>query len=218
MNGKRAAQKLSGFSILLIAVGDERFDERDEVCVRAFRLQRCAVELRKDAANAVDCDEYGGNADFGGGRSVAQFADQCFGGMGEVGEPGQTEKSAGALDGMNKAKDRGDDAPIRRLAFKLHKLRADRFNLVARLDEKFLENVVHCIRPPAGLQWARKWIQIAAKGLREPCGKDDQAAASEDSCAVCADAEMCGEAMIVTPSGAASTVRPRPQARATRPV
>ena len=71
----------------------------------------------------VDSDERDG---LGGDRhAVAEFAHQGLGGMGERFEPRQPEKAAGALDGVNQAKNIAEDLAVVRLLLEAHELGVD---------------------------------------------------------------------------------------------
>ena len=99
----------------------------DQIDVVSRRLAFVGFEAFENGLDPVD-----GAKDEGDGlgrdrHAVAEFAHQAFGSVREGLQPGQTEKAAGALDGMDEPKDVAEDVAVIRLLLEAHQLRIDAF-------------------------------------------------------------------------------------------
>ena len=70
--------------------------------------------------------------------------------MSERGKPWQSEKAAGAFDGVNKAKNIGENFGVVRLLLETNELNVDRVETFVGLDQEVLQKVVHCQQPSPG--------------------------------------------------------------------
>ena len=110
----------------------------------------------------------------GGDRhSVAEFAHQALGGVRQRLEPGKPKKAAGALDGMDEAKDVAEDFAVVRLLLEAHEFGIDPLETFIGLGQEFPEQVVHTrrlvrhTRLPAGTPGAAR-RQHAERVLSPP--------------------------------------------------
>ena len=118
----------------------------DQIDVVSRRLAFVGFEAFENGLDPVD-----GAKDEGDGlgrdrHAVAEFAHQAFGSVREGLQPGQTEKAAGALDGMDEPKDVAEDVAVIRLLLEAHQLRIDAFETLVGLGQELLEQVVHLRR------------------------------------------------------------------------
>ncbi len=98
------------------------------------------VEDRFDAVDGGENERDG----FGGDRhAVAEFAHQRFGGMRQRFQPRQPEKAAGALDGVNQAKDVAENVTVVRLLLEAHEFGVDPIETLVGLGQELTQQVVH---------------------------------------------------------------------------
>ena len=106
-----------------------------------FRLE--FGENRLDAVDGRKNERHG----LGGDRhAVAEFTHQGLGGMRQRFEPGQAEKAASALDGVDETKNIAEDAAVVRLLLETHKLGVDEIEALAGFGEKVAQQLVHSRR------------------------------------------------------------------------
>ena len=65
-------------------------------------------------------------------------------------EPRQSEKTAGALDGVNQPKDVAENLGVVRLLLETHELDVDHVETLVGFDQELAEQVVHYNRPSLG--------------------------------------------------------------------
>jgi len=115
----------------------------DQIQVIAGRLALAGFERVKDGLDAVDGPQDERNG-FGPDRhSVAEFADQAFGGVRQSLKPWKAEEPACTLYGVNKPKDVAQDIPVIRLLLEADKFRIDPIETLIGLGQKLFEQVVH---------------------------------------------------------------------------
>ena len=85
-------------------------------------------------------------ASVGDRHAVAELAHQRLGGMRQRFQPGQAEKAAGALDGMDEAKDVAEDLAVVRLLLEAHEFGVDPIETLVGLGQEFPQQVVHTRR------------------------------------------------------------------------
>ena len=103
----------------------EEIELTDQIVVVAVRLALLGFERFEDGLDPVD---RGKNERDGLGRdrhAVAKFAHQAFGGVRQRLKPGQAEKAASALDGMDETKNVAEDFAVIRLLLEAHEFRVD---------------------------------------------------------------------------------------------
>ena len=116
---------------------------RQQRAVVARRFAQAHGDLAEDEFDPVHRRQDHGHVGLAGVGFVAQALDQGLGRMRQAFEPGQAEKTAGALDGVDDAEDVGEDAGVRRLALEAHELRADRLQLLRSFRKEILEKLFH---------------------------------------------------------------------------
>jgi len=119
----------------------------DQIAVAAFRLVLPGFDLVEDDLDAVDGGENEGDRLGGDRHAVAELAHQRFGCVRQRFEPGQSEKPARALDGVDEAKDVAEDIGVIRLALEAHQLGVDPRETLAGLGQKLAQQVVHAQAP-----------------------------------------------------------------------
>ena len=115
----------------------------DQVAIAAVRLLLMRFDLVEDDLDAVDRGENERDGLGGDRHAVAELAHQRFGGVRQRFEPGQSEKAAGALDGMDEAKDVAEDFAVVRLLLEAHELGVDPVETLAGLGQELAQQVVH---------------------------------------------------------------------------
>jgi hypothetical protein len=75
---------------------------------------------------------------------VAQPAQQVLARVTQLLEPGEVEKAAGALDGVNRPKDVGNDLGVARILLEQHQLLLHPLQVFAALDDELANHIVHC--------------------------------------------------------------------------
>ncbi len=138
---------------------------RNQIVVIALGFFSRCRETGENVFDAIDgrqCQRHGFR---GRWCSIPQFADQRFRAMRQMLEARQTEKAACSLDRMEQAENPDDCLAIPGIPLEQHQLLASGLDMLARLDEKIVEQVVHrCAKSP-GRGQARRRI-IAQNGLR----------------------------------------------------
>ena len=127
----------------------------DQVGVIAGGFLLFRLELGEDRLDAVDGRKNERHSLGGDRHAVAEFTHQGFGGMRQRFEPGQSKKSASALDGVDETKNIAENAAVIRLLLETHKLGVDEIEALAGFREKVAQQLVHSRRlvatgkPPA---------------------------------------------------------------------
>ena len=116
---------------------------KDQVGVGAFRLALVRFKLGEDLLDPVDGEQHQRDGLAGDRRTVAEFAHQVFRRMGQRLKTRQTEKTAGALDGVDEAKHVAENLGIVGLLLETNELDVDHVEALVGFDQEFLEQVVH---------------------------------------------------------------------------
>jgi hypothetical protein len=115
----------------------------DQLRVIAGGLALVRFERVKDGLDAVNSPQDKRNG-FGLDRhSVAEFADQAFGGVRQSLKPWKPEEPACALYGVNKPKDVTQDIPVIRFLLEANKFCIDPIETLIGLGQNLFEQVVH---------------------------------------------------------------------------
>ena len=122
------------------------FELDNQVAVVAGLLDLAALELFEQHLDPVDGGKHERDGLAGHRHAVAELIHQRFGGVGERFEPGQVEKAAGALDGVDQAEDVVENLGVVGLLLKTHQLDVDDIDAFVRFGEKFTQQVVHGAR------------------------------------------------------------------------
>src|SRR5690606_25741840 len=104
-----------------IAAVDKRVEAIDQILVVALGLHLVLLERAQQAANAIEAfenegDRYRSHLEL----AVAELAEDALAGMSNRLQPGQAEKSARPLDGMNQPENAGEQLGIVRALLELH--------------------------------------------------------------------------------------------------
>ena len=145
----------AGFGLLLGciglgAIGGATFLQRvrrqyslDQVLVAAFRLVLGGFQTCENFLDAVDRGENQRDR-FGGDRhAVAEFAHQGLAGMGQRLQPRQSQKAAGAFNGVNQPENIVENLCVVRLLLKPNQLIVNRVQALAGLGQKLAQQIVH---------------------------------------------------------------------------
>ena len=119
----------------------------DEVGVVARRLALLRLDRAQDALDAIDGGENERDGRGGDRHPVAELAHQRLGGMRQRLQPGQSEKAAGAFDGVDEAKDVAEDLGVVRVLLEAHEFGVDPVETLVGLGQKLPQEVVHDTRP-----------------------------------------------------------------------
>ena len=84
-------------------------------------------------------------------HAVAEFAHQRLGGMRQRFEPRQPEEAAGALDGVNQAKNVIQNLGVVRILLEPHQLIVDGIQALVGLRQKLPQQIIHENRPSKAL-------------------------------------------------------------------
>ncbi len=115
----------------------------DQILIGAFRLGFGGLEPPENFLDAVDAAQDQGDR-FGRDRhSVTEFAHQGFAGMGQRFQPRQPQKAAGALDGVNQAKDVIENLGVVRVLLEPHQLIIDGIQTFAGFRQKLPQQIIH---------------------------------------------------------------------------
>jgi len=115
----------------------------DEIGIVPRRLHRMRFDPGKDQLDAVDRGQDEADELRRGGGAVAQPADDGLRRMGKRLQPSETEKAAGALDGVHQAENARDDGRVRRIDLELDELRTRRVEVFRGFGEEVVEKLVH---------------------------------------------------------------------------
>ncbi len=102
-----------------------------------------ALEFGQDAFDPVERDEDEADRLLGDRRAVAKLAHQSFGGVSQCLQPGQSEKSARALDRMHKAEDVAQNRFVVGLLLEPDQFNVDGVEMLARFSQKLTQKIVH---------------------------------------------------------------------------
>ena len=115
----------------------------DQILIGAIRLGLGGLKSCENFLDAVDAGENQRDR-FGRDRhAVAEFAHQGLAGMGQRFQPRQSEKAAGALDGVNQAEDVIEDLGVVRVLLEPHQLIIDGIQALAGLRQKLPQQIIH---------------------------------------------------------------------------
>ena len=122
-------------------------EPRDQIAIAAGRLASARARSRRESLDAVDGGENERDGVGGDRHAVAELAHQGFGGMRQRLEPRQAEEAAGALDGVDEAKDVAEDVGVIRILFEAHQLDIDTSRLSFVSVRELPQQVVHTQAP-----------------------------------------------------------------------
>ena len=108
----------------------------DQILIGAFRLGFGGLEACEDFLDAVDAGQNQADRFAGDRHAVAELAHQRLAGMGQRFQPRQTQKAAGALDGVNQAKNIIQNLGVVGVLLEPHQLIVDRVQALAGLGQK----------------------------------------------------------------------------------
>jgi hypothetical protein len=131
-----------GFSLL-----GRQYEPLDQIMIRAFGFTLVFFEFSNQFLDSIDGKQDQIHGVAGDGRTVPQFAHQCFGCVRERLEARQTQKAAGTLDRVDKAKNVRKNCDVVGLLLKTHELDVDHVEAFVRLVEKIPQQFVHCSSP-----------------------------------------------------------------------
>ncbi len=115
----------------------------DQILIGAFRLGFGGLEPAENLLDAVDAAQDQGHR-FGRDRhSVTEFAHQGFAGMRQRFQPRQPQKAAGALDGVNQAKDVIENLGVVRILLEPYQLIIDGIQTFAGFRQKLPQQIIH---------------------------------------------------------------------------
>ena len=115
----------------------------DQILIGAFgfglgRLEPARISLMRSMVVRIS-----DTASAGHRHAVAEFAHQRLAGMRQRFQPRQSEKAAGALDGVNQAEDVIQDLGVVRILLEPHQLIVDGVQALVRLRQKLPQQIIH---------------------------------------------------------------------------
>ena len=146
----------------------------DEIVISSFGLALVAFKRLENDLDAVDGGENERDSLTRGRRAVAKLAHQRFGCMCERFEARQPKKPASAFDGMDQPEDVIENLRVVRILLKTHELDVDHVETLARLGDKFPQQVVHknafVDGPGPSAAFRRKRGQCVGEAFNFGCG------------------------------------------------
>ena len=115
----------------------------DQIGIAAFGLGLRRFKPGENFLDAVDRAQDQRHGLAGHRHAVAEFAHQRLGGMRQRLEPRQAEKAAGALDGVNQAKDVIQDFRVVRILLEPHQLVVDGVETLVGLRQELAQQIIH---------------------------------------------------------------------------
>ena len=82
--------------------------------------------------------------------SVAKQREETLSGMAHGLQPGEAEKAAGALDGVDAAKDGGEQLTVAGMLFQRHEVPVESVEPLVALDQELSDDVVHVAHAASG--------------------------------------------------------------------
>ena len=108
----------------------------DQILIGAFRLGFGGLQACQNFLDAVDRGQDQADRFAGDRHAVAEFAHQGLAGMRQRFQPRQAEKAAGALDGVDQAKNVIQNLGVVRVLLEPNQLIVDRVQALAGLGQK----------------------------------------------------------------------------------
>ena len=115
----------------------------DQILIGAFRLGLGRLQAGENFLDAVDAGQDQRDRFAGDRHAVAEFAHQGLGGMRQRFQPRQAQKAAGALDGVDQAKDVIQNLGVVRILLEPHQLIVDGVQALAGLGQKLPQQIIH---------------------------------------------------------------------------
>ena len=126
-----------------------RVELADQIVVGSVRLALLLFERVENVLDAVEGRKDQRDRVLRDRQAVAEFAHQDLGGMRERREPRQSEKAAGALDGVNETENVGENFGVVRLLLETHEFDIDRIETLMGLGQEIAQQLVHCAIGPS---------------------------------------------------------------------